>query len=187
MSYLKITNRRIMPGEKNPHLVYKEYFPRPELRGCETQPRNRNGKWISSGGGSGSSSDGGAGLTSGGDSGILESKEKQAIKEAFINGTVSDEIVEVIISNHKGLAEFTPNEMKSFLEENGYKTKPLGSKSSLKGVPFEEGGGYRVTFCFDGYFQYHPEDKSHHEKAYWRASSGKKGDNRYDMDGNPIR
>lgn len=47
--------------------------------------------------------------------------------------------------------------MKFMLEKPGYEVKPLGSKSSLKGVPLEKGGGYRATFGGDGYFQYHPE------------------------------
>jgi hypothetical protein len=118
---------------------------------------------------------------------IIESKGKKAIKDAFITGKSSENIVGAIIDNHKSLAEFTPKEMKSFLEANGYKTKPLGSRSSLKGIPFEQGGGYRVNFCDDGYFMYHPKTKSHHNnKPYWRASCGKKGDNRYDMEGNRI-
>ena len=160
------------------------------------QRRRPNGQFApdSSGSGSGSGDSSGTGsddssdgeLTGGGESGIIESKNKQAIKAAFTNGTTSDEIVEAIITNHKGLAEFTPSEMKDFLEENGYKTKPLGSRSSLKGIPFEAGGGYRVNFGNDGYFQYHPENKSHHERAYWKASCGKEGANRYDLDGNPF-
>lgn len=118
---------------------------------------------------------------------IIESKEKRAIKNAFIHGKTSDEIVGVIIDNHKGLADFTPAEMKDFLDANGYNTKPLGGKSSLKGIPFNEGGGYRTDFMGDGYFMYHPAKNSHHNGAYWRASSGRKGDNRYDMEGNPIK
>ncbi|MCR5016605.1 MAG: hypothetical protein K6A75_08545 [Ruminococcus sp.] len=77
--------------------------------------------------------------------------------------------------------------MKDFLDANGYNTKPLGGKSSLKGIPFNEGGGYRTDFMGDGYFMYHPAKNSHHNGAYWRASSGRKGDNRYDMEGNPIK
>ena len=118
---------------------------------------------------------------------IIESKEKRAIKNAFIHGKTSDEIVGVIIDNHKGLADFTPAEMKDFLDANGYNTKPLGGKSSLKGIPFNEGGGYRTDFMGDGYFMYHPAKNSHHNGAYWRASSGRKGDNRYDMEGNSIK
>lgn len=77
--------------------------------------------------------------------------------------------------------------MKENLEKLGYTVKPLGGKSSLKNIPFEKGGGYRTAFLKDGYFQYHPAVKSHHRGAYWKASCGKKGDNRYDMDGNPIK
>ena len=62
MPYLKITNRRITPSESNPHLVYKEYFPRPELRYSDDQPRDDHGRFTSGGG---------SGLTSGGDSGTI--------------------------------------------------------------------------------------------------------------------
>ena len=64
MSYLKITNRRIMPNESDSHLVYKECFPRPELRYDENQPRDDHGRFTSGGGS-------GAGLTGGGDSGTM--------------------------------------------------------------------------------------------------------------------
>ena len=57
MSYLKITSRRIMSNESDPHLVYKECFPRPELRYDENQPRDDHGRFTS-GGGSGLTSDG---------------------------------------------------------------------------------------------------------------------------------
>lgn len=82
------------------------------------------------------------------------------------------------------LSEFTPSEMKKSLEDIGYAVKPLGGKSSLKNIPFEEGGGYRITFGGDGYFQYHPERNSHHDKAYWKICNGKRGAKRYDMAGN---
>lgn len=114
-------------------------------------------------------------------------KEKaKAIKNAFAAKGTSDDIVSAVIDNHEGLASYTPKSMKSMLEELGHEVKPLGSKSSLKGIPFEEGGGYRVTFGGDGYFQYHPANGSHHGDEYWRISNGTRGDNRYDMDGNEI-
>ena len=89
-----------------------------------------------------------------------------------------------IFENHEALAAFTHDSMKSFLEECGYEVRPLGSSSSLKGMRFEQGGGYRVAFGGDGYFQYHPENGSHHDKKeYWKVSNGEWGKKRYDMGG----
>lgn len=113
-------------------------------------------------------------------------KEKaKAIKNAFGAKGTSDDIVSAVIDNHESLAAYTPKSMKSMLEELGYEVKPLGSKSSLKGIPFEEGGGYRVTFGGDGYFQYHPAKGSHHGDEYWKIANGKLGVHRYEMDGKP--
>lgn len=117
----------------------------------------------------------------------IESKVAKAIKSAFRKGLAnksSKETVDTIIDNHEALAEFTPKGMKLFLEECGYEVKPLGSRSSLKGRSLGEGGGYRVTFGGDGYFQYHPEKGSHHDsKEYWKVSNGEWGKKRYGMDG----
>ena len=93
-----------------------------------------------------------------------------------------------IFENHEALAAFTHDSMKSFLEECGYEVRPLGSSSSLKGMRFEQGGGYRVAFGGDGYCQYHPKKGSHHGKEpYWRVSNGERGDNRYGMDGKEFQ
>ena len=120
-------------------------------------------------------------------SGIIYTKRMFTIYNAFAKATTSDELVDAVINNHKALADFTPETMKKMLTELGYDVRPLGSKSSLKGIPFEEGGGYRVSFGGDGYFQYHPKTNSHHDsKAYWRVSNGRRGDNRYDLEGNEF-
>lgn len=64
--------------------------------------------------------------------------------------------------------------------------KPL-SRGSLKGKGFEDGGGYKVNGTKDGqYFQYYPDDSSHHGGEYYKLSSGKAGTKRYDMYGNLI-
>lgn len=121
-------------------------------------------------------------LTDGAESGKMKSG-KQVIKEAFQFSQSSDELVDAIIQNHAALAEYTPASMKAMLEELGYEVRPLGKQSRLHGIPFEEGGGYRTAFYGDGYFQYHPEIKSHHGGAYWKIRNGKVV-KRYDMDGN---
>ena len=73
--------------------------------------------------------------------------------------------------------------MKQMLEDIGYAVRPLSSRSRLKGVRFEDGGGYGMNFGYNGYFHYHPENMSHHKGAYWKISSGKTGIKRYEMDG----
>ena len=111
---------------------------------------------------------------------------KSKIENAFRNGVnikSSKEIVNTIIEHHESLGEFTPKGMKKFLENCGYDVKPLGSKSSLQGQRFEDGGGYRIAFGGDGYFQYHPKKASHHKNAYWKIGNGEKGMHRYEMDG----
>ena len=124
-------------------------------------------------------------LTEGSESDIIESKEKRAIIDAFTNMTNSDDIVDAVIENHMGLGEFTPKSMKEMLEKAGYEPKPLTKSSTWKNIPFEQGGGYKINFGGDAYFQYHPKEGSHHgQRAYWRVSNGKRGkDNRYNMDG----
>ena len=127
---------------------------------------------------------GGNALTGGGNGGIIKS-DKQCILDAFTSGNHSDDIVDEIILHHKGFKDIDPAEMKKFLEDNVYNVKPLGGRSALKGIPFEQGGGYRAAFGGDAYFQYHPEEGSHHDGPYWKVSNGKRGDNRYDMEGKP--
>jgi hypothetical protein len=88
------------------------------------------------------------------------------------------------VSKHpKMLQAYTPESLKKALEAAGYDVKPLGTKSRLKGIPFEEGGGYRVSYGGDRYLQYHPEKYSHHGGAYYKFSSGKTGNKRYHLNG----
>ena len=79
------------------------------------------------------------------------------------------------------LGKRTPGEWKNFLEQMGFKTEPLG-KGHLKGVKFEDGGGFRIHYRGDGYLQYHPRG-SHHGDEYYKISSAKEGIKRYSMDG----
>lgn len=113
-------------------------------------------------------------------------KKTENIIRAFQEGKSSDEICSRVIANHSGFKNIEPAEMKKLLENSGYVIMPLGSKSSLSGIPFEEGGGYRTTFYGDGYFQYHPEKGSHHDGAYWKINNGKMA-GRYDLDGNETK
>lgn len=93
-------------------------------------------------------------------------------------------LVNEIVEHHSDLKYYTPESMKRHLEQTGYTVKPLG-KGNFKGVPLEEGGGFKTNFGGDGLFQYHPEKRSHHDGAYWKISNGKEA-RRYDMGGNEI-
>lgn len=78
------------------------------------------------------------------------------------------------------LQAYTPDKLKAALEENGYEIHPL-AKGKLKGVRFEDGGGFKVNFPDGGLLQYHPAQGSRHAGAYYKISTGKKGTIRYDL------
>ncbi|MBP3609649.1 MAG: hypothetical protein J6J42_04865 [Lachnospiraceae bacterium] len=52
------------------------------------------------------------------------------------------------------LAGVSGNELYEYLLKNGYDVNPL-SKGSYKGIPFEEGGGFKVNWGGDRILQYH--------------------------------
>ncbi len=109
---------------------------------------------------------------------IIESSMREQLSIA----NNSDTLVDAIINNHEDLRFYTPESMKSLLESMGYSVIPL-SGGNFKGVPFEEGGGFKVLFGGDGYLQYHPEEHSHHDGAYWKICNGKQGKRRFNLDG----
>ena len=94
--------------------------------------------------------------------------------------------VDDLFDNPKALSNATPEEWYDYLQKNGYNPQPLGSKSSLNGVSFDQGGGFRINWGGDRYLQYHPSTASHHGGAYWKLSSGPTGAIRIDMNGNII-
>ena len=88
------------------------------------------------------------------------------------------------LSEHPSVfASFTPEKLRDTLLQEGFEIKPL-MHGSLKGIPFDEGGGFKVNFEDGGLLQYHPSNKSHHGGAYYKISTGKGGTHRYDLDGN---
>jgi hypothetical protein len=128
-------------------------------------------------------------LTNGSQDDIIKAYQRLAIREAFTidESTKAEDVVRAVIENRRSLALYTPKEMKEMLEELGFITKPLNKSSTWKGVPFEEGGGYRINFLGNGYFQFHPQKGSHHNsQAYWRISCSKLGDVRYDLSGELV-
>lgn len=61
-----------------------------------------------------------------------------------------------------------------YLVSHGFDVNPLG-KGSLKGIPFNKGGGFRVNWGGDKVLTYHPAYRSHHGGAYYKLSSGETG------------
>lgn len=109
-------------------------------------------------------------------------KEPPKQKEKRIDAENNLGLLEKIASHPKMLQAYTPKGLKAALENKGYEVKPL-ARGSLKGVPYEEGGGYKVNFGGDGILQYHPEEGSHHNGAYYKISTGEGGKKRYDLKG----
>ncbi len=104
-------------------------------------------------------------LTKGGESGIIDNR-----------------IIEQLQANPQSLSSYTPKTLKDALEQSGFEIKPL-ARGSLKGIAFEQGGGYKINFGDGGLIQYHPDNGSHHGGAYYKISTGKGGTHRYGLDG----
>lgn len=113
----------------------------------------------------------------------LRYADEETINSYYANGGMYGKInIEDFISNTEKLQNFTPHSLKIILSNSGYEVKTL-NRGSLKGISFEEGGGYKVNFGMDGIFQYHPAKGSHHEGAYYKISTGITGTHRYNLDG----
>lgn len=93
-----------------------------------------------------------------------------------------DNLANKIFDNPELLSEYTPEKLKDSLEKEGMEVKPLG-RGSLKGIPLEEGGGYRINWEGDRYLQFHPEKNSHHEGAYYKICDGIEGERHFKPDG----
>lgn len=118
------------------------------------------------------------------DSAIMDAKMemRKAIIRQVQEKRSSAPLYDAITKEPGILTAYSPKELLGLLESVGYVVTPLGH-GHLKGIPFDEGGGYRTHFGGNGYLQYHPAEKSRHGGAYWKISS-EKGVKRYDMDGN---
>lgn len=92
---------------------------------------------------------------------------------------------EEIVKYHESLADITPKEMYNLLKEMNLDVKPL-SKGRLKGIPFENGGGFKINYDYNAVFQYHPANRSHHKGPYWKISH-KEVEHRYDLKGHEKR
>lgn len=120
----------------------------------------------------------------------VEIKRDKAESPEAIESRVKQEnglgLVDQIAAHPKMLRAYTPDGLKKALEVNGYSVNPMNN-GTYKGIPFEEGGGYKVNFHDGGLIMYHPEKRSHHKGAYYKISTGKGGQHRYDTEGNEIK
>lgn len=102
-----------------------------------------------------------------------------ALEERGINS------LDDLLTNPDKLSGVSPEELHSYLKNNHYDVKSL-RQGSLKGIPFDKGGGFKVNWGGDRILQYHPEAGSHHGGAYYKLSSGETGTFRIDLNGNRI-
>ena len=86
----------------------------------------------------------------------------------------SIESVEDFVTEPSKLSHVDPDALYDYLKESGYEVKPLGG-GNYQGVPYENGGGYRIHWGGDRILQYHPSNRSHHGGAYFKISSGRTG------------
>jgi hypothetical protein len=106
------------------------------------------------------------------------------LTEGNKNDKINGELKAVIESPEK-LGDNTPKQWKKILSDEGREVTPLSS-GRLKGISFENGGGYKTNFEDGGIFMYHPAYRSHHGGEYYKISTGKGGTNRYDRNGKRI-
>jgi len=86
-----------------------------------------------------------------------------------------------LLTNPALLSRATPHQWYKYLLRAGHNPQALG-RGSLRGVPFESGGGFRVHWGGDRILQFHPGG-GHHGISYWKISSGTGGTVRFDMRG----
>ena len=93
--------------------------------------------------------------------------------------------LDVLFERPQTLGSATPGEWYKSLCDYGYDVKPLGG-GNFKGVPFEQGGGFRVNWGGDRVFLYHPPYRTHHGKEpYYKLSMGNHAILRFNLDGSP--
>ena len=92
-----------------------------------------------------------------------------------------------ILNDPSKLKGVKPEELYKHLKDNGYDPTPLNKSRNYSGVPFEEGGGFKVNWGGDRILQYHPGSSYHGDVPYYKISSGSTGTQRFDMDGNFIK
>ena len=94
-------------------------------------------------------------------------------------------IIELEGNSSEVFKKQAPGGLKENLEKMGFDVKPLG-RGGLKGVTFEEGGGYKTDYGGNGYIQYHPSEGSHHDGAYYKISNAKQGKRWFRLNGDEF-
>nr|WP_238557991.1 hypothetical protein [Paenibacillus sp. A9] len=92
-----------------------------------------------------------------------------------------------ILNDPSKLKGVKPEELYKHLKDNGYNPTPLNKIRNYSGVPFEEGGGFKVNWGGDRILQYHPGSSYDGDVPYYKISSGSTGTQRFNMDGNFIK
>ena len=113
---------------------------------------------------------------------IQRGVKKELTRQAKSDNILPQGLVERIAEHPAMLGAYSPRLLKAALENAGYAVKPL-SQGRLKGVSFENGGGFKVNFGGSGLLQYHPDTHSHHGGAYYKISTEERGIRRYDLKG----
>lgn len=90
--------------------------------------------------------------------------------------------IDTFTSNPKNLSRHSSGQIYNWLKKTGLKPKPL-SQGSLKGIPYEKGGGYKVLWNGNKLFSYHPRGGHHGGEAYYKISSSEDGTKRYTLKG----
>ncbi len=109
----------------------------------------------------------------------------ERVKELERQAKRKNDLVHRLARSPEMLAEFTPEELAKTLKEAGYEVQPLNN-GSLKGVLFDQGGGFKVNFEDGGMIMYHPRTRSHHGGEYYKISTGKGGTKRYERNGKEL-
>ena len=99
----------------------------------------------------------------------------------------NDCYIDELFADPSKLGQTTPNDLYNYLNKNGYNPQPLSQSSTIKNIPFKEGGDFKATFSGDKMIYYHPAIGSHHVGAYYKLSSGLQGTRWVDLLGNIFK
>jgi len=90
-----------------------------------------------------------------------------------------------VVNNPQLITNKPPQHWYNLFKNKGFNPQPL-SRGSLQGIPFENGGGFKITWGGDKILQFHPTGAHHGGIGYWKISSGSTGTIRFDLNGNVI-
>ena len=100
------------------------------------------------------------------------------------NVTWDSASIDDIIDMPSIITDFSPEQVADLAQKSGWSVEPLG-KGSLKGIPYEQGGGLSMHAPNGSslYIQYHPGGGHHGEMPYFKVSSGSNGTRRFFING----